>query len=202
MSRPADVYAPHGLSSADERAGRFLEGITWLRVILTPAVMALVLHGGARADNVAAGLFAVAAATDFLDGRLARRWKRTSQLGAFLDTTADKVLVTGVLIALVAVGRASAWVGFLIIAREIVVFGLKGVASAAEGSIVPPSALGKAKANVQFLAIFVAIWRPDVVLWGRFLDEWLMWAAAIITVWSGVDYVVRYAGSFTRVRER
>jgi len=82
------------------------------------------------------------------------------------------------------------------------VFGLKGVASSAEGSIVNPSRLGKAKANLQFLAIFVAIWRPDVLLWGRFLDEWLMWVAAIITVWSGIDYVGRYAGAFTRVRER
>jgi CDP-diacylglycerol--glycerol-3-phosphate 3-phosphatidyltransferase len=190
------------VSSADERAGRFLEGVTWLRVILTPIVMALVLHGGDRADAIAAGLFALAAITDFVDGRLARRWKRTSQHGAFLDTTADKVLVTGVLIALVAVGRASAWVAFVIIAREIVVFGLKGVASSAEGSIVNPSRLGKAKANLQFLAIFVAIWRPDVLLWGRFLDEWLMWVAAIITVWSGIDYVGRYAGAFTRVRER
>ena len=148
------------MSSADERAGRFLEGITWLRVILTPIVMALVLHGGDRDDAIAAALFAVAAATDFVDGRLARRWKRTSQLGAFLDTTADKVLVTGVLIALVAVGRASAWVAFVIIAREIVVFGLKGVASSAEGSIVTPSRLGKAKANLQFFAIFVAICAP------------------------------------------
>jgi len=190
------------VSSADERAGRFLEGITWLRVILTPIVMALVLHGGDRADVIAAALFAVAAVTDFVDGRLARRWKRTSQLGAFLDTTADKVLVTGVLIALVGVGRASAWVAFVIIAREIVVFGLKGVASSAEGSIVSPSRLGKAKANLQFFAIFVAIWRPDVVLWGRFLDEWLMWLAAIVTVWSGIDYVARYAGAFTRARER
>ena len=184
------------MSSADERAGRFLEGVTWLRVILAPIVMALVLHGGDRTDAIAAGLFALAAITDFVDGRLARRWKRTSQLGAFLDTTADKVLVTGVLIALVAVGRASAWVGFVIIAREIVVFGLKGVASSAEGSIVNPSRLGKAKANLQFLAIFVAIWRPDVLLWGRFLDEWLMWMAAIITVWSGIDYVGRYASAF------
>jgi phosphatidylglycerophosphate synthase len=82
------------------------------------------------------------------------------------------------------------------------VFGLKGVASSAEGSIVNPSRLGKAKANLQFFAIFVAIWRPDVVLWGRFLDEWLMWLAAIVTVWSGIDYVARYAGAFTRTRER
>jgi CDP-diacylglycerol--glycerol-3-phosphate 3-phosphatidyltransferase len=190
------------VSSADERAGRFLEFITWLRVVLTPIVMFLVLRGGDRADGAAATLFAIAAITDFVDGRLARRWKRTTQLGAFLDTTADKVLVCGVLIALVSVQHASPWVSFIIVAREIVVFGLKGVASAAEGSVVPPSFLGKAKTNLQFLAIFVAILHPDVVLWGRLIDTWLMWAAAILTVWSGIDYVGRYAGAFTRVRGR
>jgi len=195
------VYARH-VSRADERAARFLEAITWLRVALTPVVMYLVLRGGDRDDAAAAALFAVAAVTDFIDGRLARRWKRTTQLGAFLDTTADKVLVSGVLIALVSVGLASAWVSFIIIAREIVVFGLKGVASAAEGSVVPPSVLGKAKTNLQFLAIFVAIVHPDVVLWSHALDAWLMWAAAILTVWSGIDYVGRYAGAFSRVRGR
>jgi CDP-diacylglycerol---glycerol-3-phosphate 3-phosphatidyltransferase len=190
------------VSSADVRAARVLEAITWLRVALTPVVMYLVLRGGDRADAAAAALFAVAAVTDFVDGRLARRWKRTSQLGAFLDTTADKVLVSGVLIALVSVGHASAWVSFVIIAREIVVFGLKGVASAAEGSVVSPSMLGKAKTNLQFLAIFVAILQPDVILGGHLLDTWLMWAAAILTVWSGIDYIGRFAGTFTRFRDR
>ncbi len=173
-----------------------------MRVVLTPVVMFLIIRGGDRDIAAAAALFAVAAVTDFVDGRLARRWKRTTQLGAFLDTTADKVLVTGVLIALVSAGRASPWVSFIIVAREIVVFGLKGVASAAEGSVVPPSFLGKAKANLQFLAIFVAIWHPDVALWGHPIDSWLMWAAAILTVWSGIDYVGRYAGAFSRVRGR
>ena len=55
-------------------------------------------------------LFCVAAATDWIDGRLARRWGVTSKLGSFLDTTADKLLVSGVLIALLAAGRASAWI--------------------------------------------------------------------------------------------
>jgi len=190
------------VSAADVRAARVLEAITWLRVVLTPVVMLLVIRGGDRNEATAAALFAVAAITDFVDGRLARRWKRTTQLGAFLDTTADKVLVSGVLIALVSVDHASAWVSFIIIAREIVVFGLKGVASAAEGSVVPPSMLGKAKTNLQFLAIFVAILQPDVVLWGHLVSDWLMWAAAILTVWSGIDYVGRYAGAFTRVRGR
>ena len=59
------------MSSADVRAARFLEAITWLRVALTPVVMYLVLHGGERDDAAAAALFAVAAVTDFVDGRIA-----------------------------------------------------------------------------------------------------------------------------------
>jgi CDP-diacylglycerol---glycerol-3-phosphate 3-phosphatidyltransferase len=190
------------VSRADERAAVFLKAITWLRVLLTPVVMGLVLYGNDEATTAAAALFAAAAVTDFFDGRLARRWKQTTPLGAFLDTTADKILVCGVLIALVEVGHASAWAAFLIVGRELVVMGLKGVASASQGTVVTPSLLGKAKVNLQFVAIIVAILRPDVVIAGHFLDAWLMWLAAAVTVWSGIDYVGRYAGAFARVRDR
>ena len=92
------------MTTADERAARFLTFITYLRILLTPVVMALVLHADrwSWAIPTAAVLFAFAALTDFADGRLARRWKQTTTFGTFLDTTADKLLVSGVLIALVA----------------------------------------------------------------------------------------------------
>ena len=91
------------VKTPDERAAAFLKGITYLRVALMPVVMALVLVGDRvqYAYVIAAVLFAIAAATDFFDGRLARRWKQTTILGTFLDTTADKLLVSGVLVALV-----------------------------------------------------------------------------------------------------
>ena len=143
------------------RSSRLLLGATSLRIALAPVVMALVLSGGDTADAVAAGLFAVAAATDFLDGYLARRWKVTSKLGSFLDTTADKLLVTVVLMALVAVGRASPWLAAAIVAREIAILGLRGVA-AADGTVFAPSPGGKAKATAQFVAILLAILRPGV----------------------------------------
>lgn len=188
------------MSRADERAAIFLTSVTWLRVLLTPVVMAFVLAGGRTNDAIAGLLFAVAAVTDLIDGLLARRWKQTSPLGAFLDTTADKILVSGGLLALVGVGRASVWASFLIIGREVLILGLKGVASAAKGDAVPPSWLGKAKANLQFVAITLAIVRPDIVIGGRYLDEWLLWAAAIVSVWSGADYLVRYGGLVSRRR--
>jgi len=141
--------------------------------------------------GIAATLFVIAAATDFFDGYLARRWGITTIVGAFLDTTADKLLVTGALISLISVGRASVWVTFIIMAREFVVMALRGI-TALGGARVEPSLWGKAKAAVQFVAAFLAMMRlPEE--WGPwFLDEWVMWAAALITLISGWEYIRRF----------
>jgi len=173
------------------RSARFIAAGSAVRIVLTPVVMWLVLNGeGNLAELVAAALFFVAAATDWVDGRLARRWGVTSKLGSFLDTTADKLLVSGVLIALVAAERASTWIVALIIGRELVLMGLRGVI-ASEGEIMAPSMLGKLKTSIQFLAIALAILRPGEPIGGLFVDEWVMLAAAAITVASAVDYFMR-----------
>jgi CDP-diacylglycerol---glycerol-3-phosphate 3-phosphatidyltransferase len=175
------------------RTARFLAVSTSLRIVLTPVVMGLLLIDGtepATAADVAAALFCVAAATDWIDGRLARRWGLTTKLGSFLDTTADKLLVTGGLVALVAVERASPWIAVIIIGRELVIMGLRGLV-AAEGTVMKPSLLGKLKTTVQFFAIAVAILRPGDPVAGLFVDEWLMLAAAAVTVASAVDYLAR-----------
>jgi CDP-diacylglycerol--glycerol-3-phosphate 3-phosphatidyltransferase len=161
---------------------------TGLRVVLAPVVMALVLGGSYTA---AAILFAILAVTDWFDGRLARRWEVTTRLGAFLDTTADKLLVTTALIALVSVQRASPWVALVIIGREFTILGLR-VAVVAEGRHFETSLVGKWKATVQFVAITLAILRPNVKIAGVYLDQWAMVAAALITAWSGIDYLLRF----------
>jgi CDP-diacylglycerol--glycerol-3-phosphate 3-phosphatidyltransferase len=188
----------------DERAAAFLKGITYLRVALTPVVMALVLVGDREryAYVVAAVLFAIAAATDFFDGRLARRWKQTTTLGTFLDTTADKLLVSGVLVALVSVGRVSAWIAFIIIGREVLIMGLRGAVSATDGTVVKPSVWGKLKANVQFLAIFMAIIRTSSKWGPLYPDQYAMIAAALVTVGSAVEYFARFGGVLIGRRER
>ena len=175
------------------RSARFLAAGTATRILLTPVVMALILlpeGGDDDAELLATVLFCVAAATDWIDGRLARRWNVTSKLGSFLDTTADKLLVAGVLIALLGVDRVSPWIAALIIGREFVLMGLRGVI-ASEGDVMAPSMLGKLKTSIQFLAIALAIPRPGDEIAGLYLDEWAMLAAAAITVWSAVDYIVR-----------
>jgi CDP-diacylglycerol--glycerol-3-phosphate 3-phosphatidyltransferase len=175
------------------RAASVLRRITYARVVLVPVIMWLVLEEPiAHSRGIAAALFAVAAATDFLDGFLARRWAATTILGGFLDTTADKLLVSGVLIALVSVGRASPWVASIIIGRELLIMGLRG-AVAADGTVIAPSIWGKLKANVQFVAIFLAILRPGSRIGPFYLDEWAMWAAAVVTILSAVEYLARFS---------
>ncbi|MFL5841172.1 MAG: CDP-diacylglycerol--glycerol-3-phosphate 3-phosphatidyltransferase [Thermoleophilaceae bacterium] len=182
-----------GMSFGRLRSARFLAISTSLRIILTPVVVGLVLLDGTdpkTAADVAATLFCLAAATDWVDGRLARRWGLTTNLGSFLDTTADKLLVTGGLVALIAVERASPWIALIIIGRELVIMGLRGLI-ATEGTVMKPSPLGKLKTTVQFLAIAVAIVRPWDPVGGLFVDEWLMLAAAVVTVASAVEYIAR-----------
>jgi CDP-diacylglycerol--glycerol-3-phosphate 3-phosphatidyltransferase len=190
------------VSNPDARAAAFLKGVTYLRIVLTPIVMALILAGD-RIDGayaVAGALFAIAAVTDFVDGRLARRWKQTTTWGTFLDTTADKLLVSGALIALVAVDRASTWIAFIIIGRELLIMGLRGAVTAADGTVVRPSIWGKLKANVQFIAIFMAILRTSEPVGPLYPDQYAMIVAAAVTVGSAVEYVARFGGVLSRRR--
>ncbi len=174
--------------------------LAYVRIVLTPVVMALVLLSNhiEHAFGIAAVVFAIAAATDFLDGYLARRWQITTTLGAFLDSVADKVLVTGSLLVLIEVGRAWSWAAFIIIARELAVMGLRGVAALQDHSKVPPSLWGKAKALTQFLTIGFAMVRFNSE-WGPFFfDEWLMLIAVAVTLISAWDYFSRYGGALRR----
>lgn len=160
-------------------------------------VMVLPIMAFTRADQIdnhlliAAGLFAVAALTDFLDGWIARRTTGGTVLGAFLDTTADKILVTGTLFALVSVDRVSIWPAALIIFREFTVMALRGVV-AQRGGLIGPSTWGKLKTVTQFLAIFLAYVRLSD-RWGPwYLDQWVMLIAVIATIGSMWGYLTAF----------
>jgi CDP-diacylglycerol--glycerol-3-phosphate 3-phosphatidyltransferase len=183
---------------ANSRDGRVLTTITVARIVLVPVIMGLVLIGDERrfAYAAAAVVFVVAALTDFVDGYLARRWSLTTVLGSFLDTTADKLLVTGALIALVTVGRVSPWIVVIIVSRELVVLALRGMV-ASEGRFMPPSIWGKLKANVQFVAVALAMVRVPGQVGGLHPDEWVMLAAAVITVLSALEYFSRFGAALT-----
>jgi CDP-diacylglycerol--glycerol-3-phosphate 3-phosphatidyltransferase len=186
------------MSVAGSRSVGLLTALTYIRIAFVPVVMALIAVGDEMrfAHGIAATLFVVAALTDFLDGKLARKWGAVTSLGAFLDTTADKLLVAGVLIALVAADRASIWVATIIIGRELMIMGLRALI-AADGTVLKPSIWGKLKANVQFVAITLAIIRWPVDIGPLLLDEWAMLIAAGITVLSGIEYLNRFSHLLT-----
>lgn len=141
-----------------------------------------------HALGIAAFLFAVAAFTDFLDGYLARRTTGGTTIGAFLDTTADKILVTGTLFALVSIDRVSIWPAIIIVFREFTVMALRGVV-AERGGLIAPSTWGKIKAGSQYAAIFFAFMRLPDQLGPWYFDQWLMLVAVIATIGSAWGYV-------------
>jgi len=165
------------------------DGLALTRVVLVLPIMSLT-----RSDQIenslyyAAFLFLLAALTDFLDGYFARRTSGGTVLGGFLDTTADKILVTGTLLALVSVDRVSIWPAAIIIFREFTVMALRGVV-AVHGGIIAPSTWGKIKTFTQFAAIFLAFVRLSAP-WGPwYLDQWVMLFAVIVTVGSAWGYL-------------
>lgn len=165
-----------------------------VRIVLTPVIMAFVLLADEVGNGygIALAVFVFAALTDFADGYLARRWRITTTLGAFLDSVADKVLVTGSLLVLIEVGRMWSWAAFIIIGRELAVMGLRGVVALEDQANVPPSIWGKLKALVQFVAIGFAIVRFEPTIGPFYFDQWLMLVAVGVTLLSGWDYFKRY----------
>jgi CDP-diacylglycerol--glycerol-3-phosphate 3-phosphatidyltransferase len=162
------------------------------RILLVPVIMAFTRSEQIEHSlTIAASVFAFAAFTDYLDGYFARKISGGTILGAFLDTTADKILVTGTLLALVSVDRVSIWPAAIIIFREFLVMALRGVV-AAQGGLIRPSTWGKIKTATQFIAIFLAFFRLQDQ-WGPwYLDQWVMLIAVIATIGSAWGYLTAF----------
>jgi CDP-diacylglycerol--glycerol-3-phosphate 3-phosphatidyltransferase len=133
-------------------------------------------------DLLAVTVFIIAAITDSLDGYIARRFKLVTNLGKFIDSLADKVLVIAALLALIELNRLPSWMVMVIITREFVVTGLRLVA-AAQGIVIAASSGGKIKTFSQIIAIILLI----LNLPGRMI---VMWIAMILTVTSGMQYLI------------
>jgi CDP-diacylglycerol--glycerol-3-phosphate 3-phosphatidyltransferase len=171
--------------------------VTMARMIFIPVVVVVLL---ARLPNWgpwwAAGLFALLAATDAVDGYLARSRNEVTTFGKLIDPLADKLLVTAALVSLVELSAVPAWVALIIISREFIVTGLRMVAMA-EGRVISAGAYGKAKTVLQVIAIVAFILKDSepVNVMGSELSmafgvlSWiLMSVALVLTVLSMVDY--------------
>jgi CDP-diacylglycerol---glycerol-3-phosphate 3-phosphatidyltransferase len=169
------------------------------RIGATPVVMALVLSGTPGLGLPAAIIFVLAGLTDFLDGWVARARGEVSPLGVFMDLTADKVLVGGVLVAMVEVGLLPTWIVATILVRELVIAGIRQ-AAAAEDVVIPARALGKAKTLATLIGIGVLLLARDALTGGPLASTgageslqgtgfWVMVLATVLTVVSGWDYL-------------
>ncbi len=168
--------------------------MTWTRIIAIPLIVGVFYLNIAPTQRnlIATVLFVVFAATDWLDGYLARKLNQTSSFGAFLDPVADKFLVCASLLVLVDLQRADVFVALIIIGREIAISALREwMALIGATKSVAVHMLGKIKTMVQMIAIPFLLF--DGVLFGiintHLWGTWLIWISAILTVWSMVYYL-------------
>lgn len=168
--------------------------LTWARIVAIPLIVGVFyLPLGPDSRNLwATVLFVVFAATDWLDGYLARKLKQMSSFGAFLDPVADKFLVCASLLVLVHLQRADVFVALIIIGREIAISALREwMAQIGASKSVAVHVVGKVKTAVQMTAIPFLLYDGrlfgwmDTGVWGT----WLIWISAILTVWSMVYYL-------------
>lgn len=173
--------------------------LTWLRIVAIPLLIAVYYLPAEWAtaherDFAATSIFIAAALTDWADGYLARKLNQTSAFGAFLDPVADKLMVAAALIVLVQLGRTDAIVAAIIIGREITISALREwMAKIGAAKSVAVSMLGKVKTAAQMLAIPILLYfQPLHGLDMRLIGNWLIWIAALLTLWS-MGYYLRMA---------
>jgi len=172
--------------------------VTLVRIILVPVFMVFLLleiPAGTpvipHQDLFAAGIFILAAATDGLDGYIARKRGQVTVLGKFMDPLADKLLVSAALISLVQLGDVPAWVAWTILGREFAVTGLRALA-AADGHVIAASKLGKVKTVTQVVSIsLILVDDFPFSIWGIHLGQPLLMVALFFTLVSGVDYLLK-----------
>ncbi len=168
--------------------------MTWTRIVAIPLIVGIFYLDiePAQRNLIATVMFVVFAATDWLDGFLARKLNQTSSFGAFLDPVADKFLVCASLLVLVHLQRADVFVALIIIGREIAISALREwMALIGATKSVAVHMLGKIKTTVQMVAIPFLLF--DGILFGlvntRVWGTWLIWISAILTVWSMIYYL-------------
>ena len=195
--------------------------LSLLRIILIPVTMLFMLpisiygfepEGWNSFINeygmmIAGLVFIIASLTDFFDGQIARRCNLITDLGKFLDSLADKMLVIAVLIAFVATGRISPWLLAIIVLREFMVTGIRLVASK-EGVVMAAKMIGKIKTTTQMIAIIYLMFEPLLMKFTgddyqaslktpcavSVIGDILFYICVIMTIVSGMDYLIKNKG--------
>jgi CDP-diacylglycerol--glycerol-3-phosphate 3-phosphatidyltransferase len=167
--------------------------LTMLRILAVPVIVVALLGETPNGDALAAGVFALAALTDGLDGYFARSRDAVTTFGKLMDP----LLIVAALVSLVSLDRLAAWVAMVIIARELAVTGLRAVA-AERGIVISASPLGKVKTILQVAAVIALIAADPSPVW---VDA-LVYVAVAITVISGLDYFFGLRKQFEEQKKR
>jgi len=175
--------------------------LTLLRIFFVPLLVAALVEQNAvyplfgyqvASSVVALWIFLAAAATDLLDGYVARKWGQVTTVGTLLDPIADKLLISAALVALVQTAHVPAWLTILLIGREFVVSGLRSIAAAA-GYTIKANDLGKTKMVFQVAAIALVILsmrHPEFTDAAR----WCLWAVVFFSIVSAFSYFYKFWG--------
>jgi len=173
--------------------------LTILRIFFAPFLVAVLVEQDLRIDwhgvfvaneFLALAIFLAAAATDLLDGYLARRWGQITTVGMLLDPIADKLLISAALVSLVQIHRVPAWMVVLVVGREFAVSGLRSIA-AAEGYTIQASDLGKTKMITQVIAISMVLLSIRWEALNGFAMLW-MWGVVVFGIASAIEYFRKF----------
>ncbi len=163
--------------------------LTMGRIIMIPIFIVVYMLGY---NYWAAGIFIAAAATDALDGYLARKWNLVSNFGKIMDPLADKLLVMAALVCMVETGVVFGWMVIVILGREFLISGFRAVA-AAQGIVIAAGMTGKIKTILQMVAIPLLLlenW-PFSIFTTVPVDQIVLWAAVVMTIVSGAEYIIK-----------
>lgn len=160
------------------------------RILAIPVFIVVFLMGY---NYAAAVIFILAALTDMLDGHIARKYNLVTNFGKLMDPLADKLLVMSALLCLVQVGDVAGWMVIMILGREFIITGMRQVA-AAQGIVIAAGTTGKIKTITQMIAIPLLLlenWPFSMLSFELPMDMVFLWLALIMTVISGVEYIVK-----------
>lgn len=179
-----------------------------MRIFLVPVFMILMIAPIFPESEemwlriTAAFIFIVTSITDMLDGKIARKYNLITNFGKFMDPLADKFMVFGALLSILYrfdyIRPAFIWVSMIIMFRELAVTSIRLLACGADGVVIAASMLGKIKTVTQIVCICTILLEPVVFCWFKPFAEWhilsyvTMAAAAVMTIWSGADYIKSY----------
>ena len=172
--------------------------LSLLRMCMIPFFVVFALIEEPWAQIVALLIFVIASLTDMLDGKIARKYNLVTNFGKFIDPIADKLLVMSALIVLVEQGRMPGWVCILMLAREFLISGFRLVA-ADSGKVFAAGWLVKIKTVLQMAAVIALFLLTPASVGaepffgdiGVIIANVIMYAAALMTVWSGADYIIK-----------